>query len=119
MRSALAALLRRDGHTIETAANGRLALAKLQAQTFDLILCDLRMPELDGIGLYHEVETHHPHLLHRIVFLTGDTWSPETNAFLEQINFPRLTKPFNAIEVRRVMEQMLAEVPPRGGGEKG
>ena len=112
MRSALAALLRRDGHTIETAANGRLALDKLRAQSFDLILCDLRMPELDGIGLYHEVEAHYPHLLRRIVFLTGDTWSPETQAFLERINLPRLTKPFNAVEVRRMVEHVLREVHP-------
>ena len=50
MASALARLLRRDGHTVETAANGRLALAMLEERAYDLILCDLRMPELDGPG---------------------------------------------------------------------
>ena len=49
---ALTRLLRRDGHTVDTAANGRLALAKLQERAYDLILSDLRMPELDGPGLY-------------------------------------------------------------------
>jgi PAS domain S-box-containing protein len=44
--SALAYLLRRGGYVVDTAANGRLALEKLQAQAYDLILCDLRMPEL-------------------------------------------------------------------------
>jgi signal transduction histidine kinase/CheY-like chemotaxis protein len=110
MRSALVALLRRDGHQIETAANGRLALDKLREQAFDVILCDLRMPDLDGIGLYRELEAHYPHLLHRVVFLTGDTWSPETNAFLERLNVPRLTKPFNALEVRRIVDHALREV---------
>ena len=49
---ALTRLLRRDGHTVDTASNGRLALARLQERTYDVILSDLRMPELDGPGLY-------------------------------------------------------------------
>jgi CheY-like chemotaxis protein len=48
----LARLLRRDGHHVETASNGRQALAMLQEQDYDLVLCDLRMPDLDGPGLY-------------------------------------------------------------------
>ena len=54
-------LLRRDGHTIDTAANGRLALAMLQERAYDLILCDLRMPELDGPGLYRALEERLKH----------------------------------------------------------
>ena len=53
-------LLRREGHTVDTAANGRLALAKLQERAYDLILCDLRMPELDGPGLYRTLAQHAP-----------------------------------------------------------
>jgi CheY-like chemotaxis protein len=60
--TALAQLLRHDGHTVDTAANGRLALVQLQARPYDLIVSDLRMPELDGPGLYRELEAHAPHL---------------------------------------------------------
>jgi two-component system NtrC family sensor kinase len=104
---ALGYLLRRDGHQVDTAANGRLALQKLQERSYDLILCDLRMPELDGPSLYRELATHSPQLLQRFIFLTGDTLGPETEAFLQQVGIPRLSKPFRAAEVRRVVQRSL------------
>jgi PAS domain S-box-containing protein len=105
--AALASLLRRDGYQVDTAGNGRLALEKLQGRTYDLILCDMRMPELDGPGLYRELENLLPHLLRRVIFLTGDTLSPEIREFLEKAGVLRLNKPFRAAEVRRVVQQAL------------
>jgi two-component system NtrC family sensor kinase len=104
---ALVYLLRRDGYQVETASNGRIALHKLQEQTYDLILSDLRMPELDGAGLYRELERHYPHLLRRVIFLTGDTLSPETRQLLEEVGVPHLTKPFTAADIRQVVQQAL------------
>jgi CheY-like chemotaxis protein len=105
--TALAYLLRRDGHMVETAANGRLGLAKLHKRVYDLILCDLRMPELDGPGFYHELERHYPHLLKQVIFLTGDTLSPEARDFLAGVSVARLSKPFRAAEVRQAVQQGL------------
>jgi PAS domain S-box-containing protein len=105
--SALAHLLRRDGHTVDTAANGKIALTKLHTQAYDLILCDLRMPELDGPGLYHALQQQYPHLLQRVIFLTGDTLSEEARTFLAQTEVPRLSKPFRAAEVRQLVQQVL------------
>jgi two-component system NtrC family sensor kinase len=105
--SALAHLLRRDGHTVDTAANGQLALAKLHTQAYDLILCDLRMPELDGPGLYQALQQQYPYLLRRVIFLTGDTLSEEARTFLEQTEVPRLSKPFRAAEVRQLVQHVL------------
>jgi CheY-like chemotaxis protein len=105
--SALAYLLRRNRHQVDIAANGRLALQKLQEHTYDLILSDMRMPELDGPGLYQELEHHYPHLLSRIIFLTGDTLSQETKAFLERTSVFRVSKPFTAAEIRRIVQQAL------------
>ena len=102
----LTRLLRRDGHTVDTAPNGRLALAMLQERTYDLILSDLRMPELDGSGLYRALEQS-PELQQRFVFLTGDTVSHETMAFFEQTGVRWLTKPFRAADVRRTIQQIL------------
>ena len=105
--SALEYLLQCDGYQVETAANGRMALEKLRERTYDLLLSDLRMPELDGMGLYEELAQHYPHLLSRLIFLTGDTLNAETTRLLEQVGAPRLSKPFTATEVRRVVQQAL------------
>jgi CheY-like chemotaxis protein len=106
----LTRLLRRDGHTIDTAANGRLALAKLQERSYDLILSDLRMPELDGPGLYRALEQYAPLLCRRFIFLTGDTLSPGVLAFFAESSMPWLTKPFTAAAVRRAIAQVLGAV---------
>jgi two-component system NtrC family sensor kinase len=100
-------LLRRDGYLVDTVENGRLALARLQEHAYDLILSDLRMPELDGPGLYRALAQQYPHLLRRFIFLTGDTLSPETLNFFAQHSVPRLIKPFTVAEVRRVVQQAL------------
>src|SRR5262249_54537439 len=103
----LAEMLTLDGHEVETAANGVVALHKLQQQDYDLILSDLRMPELDGPGLYRELERSHPDLLHRIIFVTGDTLSPESRAFLDQTGESTLSKPFRRETLRQVVQQVL------------
>jgi CheY-like chemotaxis protein len=97
---------------VETVANGRLALAKLDERTYDLILCDMRMPDLDGPSLYRLLERHKPHLCSRFIFLTGDTLEPATQAFLEQSSAPCLTKPFSIAEARRAIQRVLHTSSP-------
>lgn len=104
---ALVRLFHRDGHTVDTAVNGHGALARLRAVHYDLILCDLRMPQLDGPTLYRMVAQEQPHLLQRFVFLTGDTLSPEARTFLEDSRAPYLVKPFRAVAVRQLVQQTL------------
>jgi PAS domain S-box-containing protein len=104
---ALTQLLRRSGHTITTAANGQEGLAALAAHAYDLILCDMRMPDLDGPAFYRELASRHPHLLSRVIFLTGDVLSPEAEAFFTQVGRPRLLKPFRAQEVRQLIQEVL------------
>ena len=82
-------------------------LAALEAGSYEVILCDIRMPHLDGPGFYHEVEQRYPHLLSRLIFLTGDVLGEEAAAFFAQVDCPRLIKPFRAQEVREVIQQVL------------
>ncbi|MDH3602623.1 MAG: ATP-binding protein, partial [Candidatus Tectomicrobia bacterium] len=104
---ALARLFIRDGYAVEIASNGREAFGMLRAQPYDVILCDLRMPELDGPGLYRELERDGSQFLPRFIFLTGDTLRPEAREFLDATKAPYLTKPFRAAEVRRIVRQVL------------
>ena len=108
----LARLLQRDGHTVDTVADGRQALARLETRAYDCILCDVRMPELDGPSLYRLLERQQPHLCQRLIFLTGDTLEPATQAFLEQSGAPCLTKPFPIAEARRAIQRILLAVAP-------
>jgi signal transduction histidine kinase len=107
MQRALRRLLQRYGYDITTAANGREGLAALGARSYEVILCDMRMPDLDGPGFYRELERDHPHLRSRVIFLTGDVLSPEAEAFFAQVDNPRLEKPFKAQAVLRVIQQVL------------
>ena len=69
----LAEMLEPDGHAIDIAENGAEALERLEDQSYDLIISDLRMPELDGPGLYRELGARFPEMQRRIFFVTGDT----------------------------------------------
>jgi signal transduction histidine kinase len=100
-------LLQRDGHDVTTAATGLAGLAALETRAYAVILCDMRMPDLDGPGFYRELERRHPHLVSRVIFLTGDVLSPDAQAFFTQVNRPRVVKPFKAQEIRRVIRQVL------------
>jgi CheY-like chemotaxis protein len=73
----------------------------------DVILCDMRMPDLDGPGSYRALERHHPYLRSWVIFLTGDVLSAEGQAFFAQSSRLRVIKPFKAAEVRRVIQQVL------------
>ena len=74
---------------------------------YDLILCDVRMPGLDGPGLYRALRLTHPELLSRFVFLTGDTLNPESREFVQHTGAPCLSKPFDFDEVYRVIGRVL------------
>jgi two-component system NtrC family sensor kinase len=105
--SGLKRLLSRDGYIVETVANGHLALTKLRERSYDLLLSDMRMPEIDGPRLYRTLERQYPHLLRRVIFLTGDTLNPETKMFLDHSAVPCLTKPCTVAEIRRAIQQVL------------
>jgi CheY-like chemotaxis protein len=59
---------------------------------YNLILCDLRLPELDGQALYHLLKTEVPDMHQRVIFLTGDTLNPLSIEFLAQHNLLWLPK---------------------------
>jgi CheY-like chemotaxis protein len=110
---ALAALLSREGHTVETAENGRVALVQVHERRYDLILCDLRLPELDGPDLYQQLKTEAPDMHHRVIFLTGDMLNPISLEFLEKQHLLWLPKPCSAAQVRDVMQQALRHADSR------
>ncbi len=100
--------LRQDGHRVDTASNGKVALRKLKAQQYDVIISDLRMPGMGGEDLYESVRAISPELARRIIFSTGDVANEGTRAFLERTGNPYLQKPFELAAMRRIVAQMTA-----------
>ena len=104
--SVLAAMLEVEGHHVETAASGTIALQKLGQHPYDAVLSDLRMPDLDGPGLYREIRRCWPHLSDRFAIFTGDTVRPETRTLLDKTGLPSLGKPFRLEEIRSLLERI-------------
>ncbi len=107
----LAEVLEGVGHKTEIAATGKEALARLDAEPFDLILSDMRMPDMDGRGLFETIHARNPVLAARVIFVTGDALSGPTARFLEEVDQPVIEKPFAPAEVRRVVARVLSEEP--------
>jgi two-component system NtrC family sensor kinase len=84
-----------------------MALRKIAGQDFDLILSDLRMPGLDGPGLYRFLQQHRPELLPRIAFITGDTLGRKVRYFLDTVDRPYIEKPFTARQVREFLVRLI------------
>ena len=103
----LAEALGRDGHTVEIACNGADALRRLEQHGYDLVVSDTKMPIMDGIAFYRELERRFPALGKRIIFVTGDVLDAEKRRFLESSGAPFLTKPFDPAEVRRAVRRLL------------
>jgi two-component system NtrC family sensor kinase len=108
-----------NGYAVETANNGADALNRISAGRFDLIISDLCMPEMDGQQLYKTIRESHPHLAERMIFVTGDTVSGNSRAFLEWTGNRWFSKPFNIKEIERVVgnflcQETLVEAVPDG-----
>jgi len=92
---------------VDTACDGRAAMDMMQLHEYDLIITDFKMPQMSGRELFEWIKEHRPHLAPRIVFVTGDTVSPETRSFFESTANRYLAKPFRIEEVREVVQQTL------------
>ncbi|MBA3820313.1 MAG: PAS domain S-box protein [Deltaproteobacteria bacterium] len=92
-----------EHHVVAEAASGDLALALLEEQTFDVILCDVMMPGLDGRELYDRISARDLGIERRIVFVTGGVFVEQHRAFLERVTNLKLYKPFTLEQVTAVV----------------
>jgi CheY-like chemotaxis protein/anti-sigma regulatory factor (Ser/Thr protein kinase) len=100
-------LVTRNGFEVVTATNGQQALECIAARSYDLILSDMRMPGMDGRKFFETVKKQNPALSHRIVFVTGDTVSADTQAFFEETGNRWLSKPFKIAQVADTLNEVL------------
>ncbi len=105
---AVTRVLGRD-HELSTRADAGAARRQLGGgEHFDLILCDLMMPQLDGVAFYAALGELAPALQSRVVFLTGGAFTPRAQSFLAQVRNPRIDKPFDPDALRAFVQQWIA-----------
>jgi PAS domain S-box-containing protein len=108
LRSAMLRFLSRRGIHGEGVADGVEALRLLRERRFDVIISDVRMPGMSGREFLERLARDWPHLVSRVVFSTGDTFAPDTAAFLKESGLPRVTKPFDFAVLERVIREVVA-----------
>jgi CheY-like chemotaxis protein/two-component sensor histidine kinase len=96
-----------EGHQVDRATTGREALARVGARAYALVICDMRMPDLDGPAFYEALRQRDPALARRVVFVTGDTASPDARHFLEESGAPYLAKPFAVADFKSAVRRVL------------
>jgi two-component system NtrC family sensor kinase len=105
IRETLAEILSGAQHNVATAGSGREALERMAAERYDVILTDIRMPDLDGHTLYREIERRWPEQAKRVVFVTGDSLASTLHEFAAECGRPVIEKPFVPKDVRRVVAE--------------
>jgi CheY-like chemotaxis protein len=94
--------LEHNGYAVETAGNGREALAKVAQANYDAVLLDYRMPGIDGLAVLQHIRAHYPSL--PVVMMTGDKRSPVANQALAAGAQACLLKPFDRLDLEKVMK---------------
>jgi CheY-like chemotaxis protein len=85
----------------------RAALNALRTRAFDVVLCDLMMPELTGMDLYERLSEERPELAQRFVFISGGAYTERTREFLTTTCLPQVRKPFHRQELIDAVESQL------------
>lgn len=101
-------VLKSRGFQVDTACDGHAAIQLMAAQFYDLVMADLKMPDIGGMDIYHQVESQNPAQARRFAFFSGDVVSPHTTAWLNRIGLPFLVKPFTIQELVTFVERALA-----------
>ena len=104
IRKLLVRLLERRGFEVVEADSGAAALAIAGGAQLSLVLCDIRMPGMNGVDVYRELSKQDPTLGRTFVFITGDTSALEIEEALR--NVPILEKPFTATDLHDVLARV-------------
>ncbi|WP_428267898.1 hybrid sensor histidine kinase/response regulator [Haliangium sp.] len=95
-------------YDVTTCLGGQEALDHLLHGNFDLVLCDLMMPEYTGMDLYERTSTERPDMVERFLFVTGGAFTRQTETFLRKVSKEALGKPFTTAQLRQAVSKRLA-----------
>jgi two-component system NtrC family sensor kinase len=107
VRALLQRLMTRRGFVVDQAVDGRHASQLLERNQYDVILCDVQMPNMGGLALFESIRRHRPDYVDRFVFISGDILNHELYAVTESANIPLLSKPFGAAKLDDALDRIL------------
>jgi CheY-like chemotaxis protein len=100
--------LRDAEYVVEWAADGEQAFERVRAKRYDLVICDLRMPKLDGRSFYQSLSEAVPEMSKRVIFVTGDVAGTDAEQFLNESGCRWLAKPFRLADLLRAVRDSLS-----------
>lgn len=94
------------GHEVQIFSNGEEAIQRLcSGEPFDVVFCDLMMPEVSGMEVFNRVSTQCPEVASRFVFMTGGAFTRQAREFLKQTPLVCLEKPFELRQIRDLVRE--------------
>ncbi len=109
-------ILSREGHEVQTFQSAEAALRRLkQSHSFSLIICDLKMPGMDGMGFLSTVKEEHPHL--PLIMVTGYGTMEGAVEAVKTGAFDFIEKPFSSQKLLQSVGKALLEIVPSGDDE--
>ena len=103
----IADVLRDEGMRVDVLRDGESALDRAEQEEYDLVICDLKMPGMDGQKFFQSLGKRRNPLQGHVLFVTGDVVAPRTQEFLERHRLPYVAKPFRVEELSRAVHGML------------
>jgi CheY-like chemotaxis protein len=95
------------GYETDLVNNAKEAIEMIKSNSYDFILLDIKMPEMNGTRLYHYIEKLKPDMVKKIIFATGDILENSTSAFLQEIKALTLTKPIDIEKLKISIDKIL------------
>jgi CheY-like chemotaxis protein len=96
------------GFVVDRAGDGEEGLTRLAEQSYELIVCDLKMPRIDGMQFYRAMAAATPALARRVIFVTGDVAGTDAERFLDETGCRWLSKPFRLGDLLRAARDALS-----------
>jgi two-component system NtrC family sensor kinase len=96
-----------NGLELDLARDGETALAQMRHNTYDVTICDWRMPGMNGQQLYEQLKAFDPKAADRMIFVTGDVVNEKTQQFIREHGNLYLGKPFTLHQIREAVRQVI------------
>ena len=113
LRALVVRVVKQAGYSVDAVADGEAGLEHLAQRAYDVIVCDLRMPRMDGVTFYDEVRRAYPDMARRVVLMTAHGKGAEYASYLQGARAPLLNKPFTLEEFRATLAGIAGPPPAK------